>query len=345
MYRCERCQKDLRDQFNLERHQARIRPCRKQPIPQNDPETARDSTFETRDSTFVARDSTFVARDSTFENKLKCEFCMTVFSSSWYKKKHELICRYKNETRVLELDLGITPELPECKTECRFCNKIICRTDALNKHVRVCKEREEYHERLLKQQTQQQMVIQTQQNIQQQHNIQTQNNTIINNYFPENTIPFGSPRIMEHVTNEKILGFLRAIYKRYSPDQSYEMSGELIVELEKLLLEVPENRNYIMDDKSSTCVIKTNTGFEYTTKDECANGIIIENAGALNNKKESIKEYNPQVFKINSMVQLFAHQKCFESRGVNYKPDGLKKINKMKKQLEIANKNVNVVDF
>ena len=353
---CERCGKIFRDQYNLSTHQARIRPCRKQQNPQNDPETARnsafpprDSTFEPKNSTFPPRNSTLVPRNSTFENKLKCEFCMTVFSSSWYKKKHEDICRHKNETRVLELDLGITPELPECKTECRFCNKIICRTDALNKHVRVCKERVEYHERLLKQQTQQQMVIQTQQNIQQQHNgnnIQTQNNnTIINNYFPENTIPFGSPRITDDVSVEKAIDLLRmAVYKRYMPDQTYEMAGDIIVELEKLILEIPENRNYIMDEKSSTCMVKTDTGFEYTTKDECTNGIIIENAGLLYSMKGAIKEANPKVFNNNSVVQVFEHQKCFEKRGSNYTPDGLKKVNKIKKRLQIPHKNV-VVDF
>jgi hypothetical protein len=265
---------------------------------------------------------------------------MTVFSSSWYKKKHELICRHRNETRLLELELDITPELPECKTECRFCNKLLFRTDALNKHVRVCKDRVEYHERLLKQQTQQQMVIQTQ-NIHNVNNIHNGNNTIINNYFPENTIPFGSPRITDDITVEKAIDLLRvAVYKRYMPDQTYEMAGDVIVELEKLILKIPENRNYIMDDKSSTCMVKTDTGFEYTTKDECVNGIIIENAGLLCSMKGAIKEANPKVFNNNSVVQVFDHQKCFEKRGANYTPDGLKKVNKIKKQLQIANQNL-----
>jgi hypothetical protein len=30
------------------------------------------------------------------------------------------------------------------------------------------------------------------------------------------------------------------------PDQTYEMAGDVIVELEKLILKIPENRNYIM---------------------------------------------------------------------------------------------------
>ena len=351
MYRCDRCQKELRDSCDLARHQARIRPCRKQPISQNDPETAKNyafppknSAFPPKNSAFETRNSAFPPRNSAFENKLKCEFCMTVFSSSWYKKKHELICRHRNETRLLELELDITPELPECKTECRFCNKLLFRTDALNKHVRVCKDRVEYHERLLKQQTQQQMVIQTQ-NIHNVNNIHNGNNTIINNYFPENTIPFGSPRITDDITVEKAIDLLRvAVYKRYMPDQTYEMAGDVIVELEKLILKIPENRNYIMDDKSSTCMVKTDKGYEYTTRDECTNGIIIENAGLLCSMKGAIKEANPKVFNNNSVVQVFDHQKCFEKRGVNYTPDGLKKVNKIKKQLHIANKNL-LVDF
>lgn len=47
--------------------------------------------------------------------------------------------------------------------------------------------------------------------------------------------------------------------------------------------------------------------------------------------KGAIKEANPKVFD---------HQKCFEKRGANYTPDGLKKIT----QLHLANKNL-VVDF
>jgi len=56
--------------------------------------------------------------------------------------------------------------------------------------------------------------------------------------------------------------------------------------------------------------------------------------------KGAIKEANPKVFNNNSVVQVFDHQKCFEKRGANYTPDGLKKIT----QLHIANKNL-VVDF
>ena len=281
MYRCERCQKELRDSCDLARHQARIRPCRRQPIPQNDPETAKNSPFPPKNSPFPPKNSPLAPKNSPFENKLKCNFCMTVFSTSWYKKKHELICRHRNETRVLELELDITPELPKSKTECRFCNKLLFRTDKLNKHIQICKEREEYHKQLLNQKTEveetKQQIIQTQHNGNNIHN--GNNNTIINNYFPENTIPFGSPRITDDITVEKAIDLLRvAVYKRYMPDQTYEMAGDVIVELEKLILKIPENRNYIMDDKSSTCMVKTDKGYEYTTRDECTNGIIIENA-------------------------------------------------------------------
>jgi hypothetical protein len=287
--------------------------------------------------------------NNSFEEDSKCEFCFNNFCDNQSKKRHELICRHRNETRLLELELGIKPDIPECKTECRFCNKVLSRVYYLNNHLKICKERKKYHERLLKQQIQQQMVIQTQQNIQTQHNGNNihngNNNTIINNYFPENTIPFGSPRITDDITVEKAIDLLRmAVYKRYMPDQTYEMAGDVIVELEKLILKIPENRNYIMDDKSSTCMVKTDKGFEYTTKDECTNGIIIENAGLLCSMKGAIKEANPKVFNNNSVVQIFDHQKCFEKRGTNYTPDGLKKVNKIKKQLHIANKNL-VVDF
>jgi hypothetical protein len=82
---------------------------------------------------------------------ITCQHCLHTFSTKSNKSRHDKICKYKEDPiRELELELDIISELPESKTECRFCNKIFCRTAVLNKHIAICKEREIYKKKLIK---------------------------------------------------------------------------------------------------------------------------------------------------------------------------------------------------
>ena len=263
---------------------------------------------------------------------------MIDFSTIWYKNKHEKICKHKNDTRLLEIELKIEPELLECKTECRFCNKKLFRSDKLASHISICKEREKYHETLLlkKKENVQQIIINN-------NNQQITNNQTLNIYFTENTIPFGNKRLTDHIKVEKLVEILRSSYKQYDPSQDYEIAGEILLKLEEYLQEIPENRNYLPDQKSPIWTIKTNGGVKYIDKDKCLDNIVKENAGIICDRKEEIDTHNENVFKNKTINDAFTHEKNFKSKGINHKPCGERKLNKIKNGLQIIN--TNYLDF
>ena len=79
------------------------------------------------------------------KNDLLCEFCLCTFKSKWYKGVHEKNCKDKNDpVRLMEIEKGIKPVIPDNKLKCRFCNCVFSRTDCLNKHLKICKDRERY---------------------------------------------------------------------------------------------------------------------------------------------------------------------------------------------------------
>jgi hypothetical protein len=319
MLECEKCKKKFRDRWNLSAHMLRITPCTNENIVKN--------TLD----------------EDTFKNK-QCQFCLNTFSNKKNKNKHEIICKQKDDpVRILEIKKQITPVLPESKTECRYCNKNLCRTAMLNKHLLICKEKEEYLQILLKNENNNQNKI----NIQTQNNIENNNiqNNNINIYFNEKTIPFGSKRLTDHITPEKLVEILRTSYRHYGQDQDYEIAGEILLRLEECLQEVPENRNYLIDEKSSIWSIKTNNGLKYIDKEKCMHSIVKENAGILCDKKEEIDNCNEQVFKNKTIADAFVHEKHFHKKGIQYKPYGERKINTIKKGLQIINKNIEEVPF
>ena len=347
MNRCERCGKEFRDRCDLARHQARIRPCRSRNF--KDRGQLRDPINLPKGPINLLEDPINLPKDpinllegpiNPLVNENRCEFC---FETKKKIKKHELVCKRRDDiVRVMELELDIKPDIPGCRTECRFCNKVLSRIDHLNKHLRICKEREEYHKQLIKQKEQQQ-VIQTQNN-----NIHNgNNNTIINNYFPENVIPFGQPRIVDDFTVQKAIDLLRIAVNKRLKDQGYEIAGDMIIELEKVLLERPENRNYILDNKSAICKVKTETGYGYTTKDDCIDRLTRENAGTLYSMKEPIYEANPKVSKSQTVTSALEHESGYSNKGSNYKPCGIRLFNELQNGLTALsmNINMNVVDF
>ena len=136
-----------------------------------------------------------------------------------------------------------------------------------------------------------------------------------------------------------MVDILRASYKQYGKDKDYEISGEILLRLEECLQEVPENRNYLIDNKTSICSIKTENGIKYLDKDKCMDSIVKENAGLICDKKEEITNENENVLKNKTISDAFYHETQFQQKGINYKPYGEKKVNKIKKGLEIVNKN------
>jgi len=350
MPECEKCKKHFRDSWNLSAHMSRIKPCVKETSKIDSALDKQENTLNKQENTLNKQENTFQEQKDIFGQQKdipilkkdisdkECKFCMNTYFNKQSKNRHESICKQRDDpTRLLEIENNIEPEIPDCKTECRYCNKTFSRTALLNKHRVICKEKEEYHQILLKQKNNS---VQVQQSIHTQNNIQTQNNNNISIYFNENTIPFGSKRLTDHITTEKLVDILRTSYRHYGQDQDYEIAGEILLRLEECLQEVPENRNYQIDEKSSIWSIKTNNGLKYIDKDKCINSIVKENAGILCDKKEEIDNCNGQVFKNKTIADAFTHEKQFHKKGIHYTPYGEKKVNKIKKGLEIVNKNV-----
>jgi hypothetical protein len=274
----------------------------------------KDSDFSPKDSDFSSKDSDFSPKDSNFlKNDCKCVYCMTVFSSDWYKNRHERICKHRNETRDLEIEMGIEPVIPQSNVECRFCNKSYSRSDYLSKHTGICKNRLSYHNDLLKQK------IKTTASEQIANTI-INNSGTINNGTINNTINvFGSPRSLEHIEVEKIIQFLRDLKKHHLPDQTYEQAGDLIVMMENYIQENKVNRNFIIPDyKSVIGYIKSNEDWDITGIDNPLNQQFKETAGILCDKRNDIETVNDKVFKNNTNCEIFQHVKQFKKKGFGY---------------------------
>ena len=360
MIDCKKCGNWFRDKYALTRHMSRIKPCvnenNKNPNDTKDP-IKQDSAFIKQDSAFIKQDSAFVKQNSAFDKQNsafdkecnKCIYCLQTFFNNQSKKRHENKCKHNNEIRLLEIELGITPVIPESRTRCRFCEKIFFRTDSLSKHK--CKEQIDYHQQILLKEKEklknEQIKIETQNNINQQINNCNNIQNNINIYFNENTIPFGNKRLTDHIKVERLVEILRESYRQYTPDQDYEIAGELLIKIEEYLQEIPENRNYLTDQKSAIWTIKTETGVKYLEKDKCLNSIVKENAGFLCEKKGEINESNTKVFENKTIQDAFYHENEFNKKGIHYKPQGEKKINKIKAGLQVIqqNKPVSIPDF
>ena len=79
------------------------------------------------------------------KNDLLCEFCLQTFSVKTNMKRHHMTCKDKNNpVRLMEIEKGIKPVVPDNKLECRFCNLVFSKTSNLNRHIPICKDRERY---------------------------------------------------------------------------------------------------------------------------------------------------------------------------------------------------------
>ena len=351
MLKCQKCNNFYRDRFNLNKHMSRKKPCVNeiQTIPDdtekkdvtNSTLGVTNSTVDVKDSTVDVTNSTPGVKNSTNKN---CQFCLNTFSSVMYKKRHETICKYRNDTRTLEIELDIKPIISSCKTECQFCNKNLSRSDALARHIPTCKERLDYHEQLLKQQKEKNE--KNEKNIQQANTIINGNHNTINN----NTINinvFGERRSLEHVEVENIIQFLRDLKKHHLPEQTYEQAGNLIVMMENYIQQNESNKNFVIPDyKSSIGYIKKENDWEITGIDNPLNSQFKDTAGILCEKKEEIDNTNKKVFQSNTNREIFRHVKNFNEMGFNHSPYGDQKMKVIKSSYKISKlKNKNVVDF
>ena len=358
MIPCEKCGNFFRDLYDLKRHMSRKKPCVAEnvekvddtlkKIEKNNPSGRKNNPFSEK-ITPQGEKITPRVEKITPRNKKKCQMFLNTFSSEKYKNDHEKICKHRNETRELEIEMEIEPDMPACKTECRFCNKNLSRTDKLFKHILKCNERFDYHNRLLKQQEKNKKESQP---MCQTINNGTINNGTINNGTINNTNNtiniFGSQRSLEHIQVERIIQFLRDLKrKNLTDDQTYEQAGDLIIMMENYIQEDTNNKNFVIPNfKSQIGYIKKENDWEITGVDKPLNIQFKETAGILCEKQNDIETVNEKVFQNNNNVEIFKHVKQFNNKGFSHNMYGDQKLKVIKTNFKITklkNKNVTSV--
>jgi hypothetical protein len=340
MFDCKKCGNWFRDRYDLTKHQSRLRPCVKdfqektndtkfQGSPNNaegSPNNAQKSPNNTEGS----------PNNTHFSQKNICQFCSNVFHNKSNLNKHEKTCKMKDDQcLLLEIELGIKPDIPDNKLCCRFCHKIFSRTSILNKHK--CKERETYHQQLnekIKVIDKSSVVI-------------NGNNNIVNTGTVINI--FGSQRSLDHIEVEKIIQFLRELKTCHLPNQTYEKAGELIVMMEKHIQENPKNNNFVIPDyKSPVGYIKNTSSWDITDIDDPLNIVFKETAGIIYNRRDEIDNVNEKVFQNNSNIEIFQHVRQFNNRGFAHSMYGNQKAKSIKKKFKMTKlkiKSINDSDF
>jgi hypothetical protein len=343
MLECPKCKNWFRDKWNLTSHLSRKKPCNPNfvEIPDDIPEKVKqNNALDQQNNAFDKQNNAFDKQNNAFENPNKCQICLNTFFNKENKKRHEKTCKHRNETRLLEIELGINPDLPQSKTCCRFCNKSMFRIDGLTKHIPICKERQVYHEQLIKEKEKE---IQTAQII-----INGNNNTAINgNVTNNNIIVFGNDRSMDNIKVEKIIQFLRDLKQHHLPEQTYEKAGDLIVMMENYIQENEANKNFVIPDyKSVIGYIKNEKDWTVTGVENPLNQQFKETAGIIYDKKEEIDNVNEKVFQSNTNCEIFNHVKQFNNKGFGHGMYGEQKIKTIKSNYKITKlKNQNVDDF
>jgi hypothetical protein len=372
-----RCGCVFRDGFNLRKHQSRLRLCvekiftGKNENASNSAFASSNSAFASSNSAFASSNSAFASSKSTFassksilrdvKNRTEsskissktCEYCLHVFYDKSNKAKHQKICKHRNETRLLEIEMNVKITIPEDKTECRFCKKAMFRTDALSKHIQVCKDRLKYHEELLKEKNKEkeEKEIQIYENPQTVVNNGTIiNGTTINNNgtINNNTINiFGTPRSLEHIEVERIVQFLRDLKKEHITNQTYDQAGELVIMMEKYIQENEANRNFVIPDyRSAIGYIKQEKDWEIVNVEKPLSIQFKETAGILCDKKEEIDNVNDKVFKNNTNCEIFQHVKHFNNKGFEHVMYGDQKLKVIKSKYKLTKlKNKSICDF
>jgi hypothetical protein len=197
-----------------------------------------------------------------------------------------------------------------------------------------CKERELYKKLLLKEKNENKVKIENQNIV----NNNITNNTNCNNTINNNLIlNFGETN--DKTSPSDIIKILRDVQKDYLPEQIYLMTGETIVRYDKLLSEIPENKNFkIPNEKSFYAEVKTPDGWE---KVEIYNGLskcVKNRASLLFNRKDEINAFNDRVFKNKINNQIFDETKNFASNGLKHNIPG--ETRRLRQGLKI-----NTIDF
>ena len=334
MNSCERCLKCFRDNFDLSRHQSRIRQCKIKIVEKDIPQIAEKDTLEGKKDTLEGKKDTLEGKKDTLEGKKDtCKYCLNEYSSKKYKNTHENICKQKDDPiRQLEIEQDICPVLPASKTCCRYCDKELSRVSYLNKHTLICKERSEYLSLLEKQKKSNTFI-----NIGTQNNNNITNNKLILNFGKEN---------LNHVQIENVINLLRGIRKEFGNNQVYLMAGDLITSFDNYIREEPENNNLLIPDaKCLYAETRIENGWEKKSIDYSLNKAFKSSANELYTRKKEINDTNDKVFKSDTNKEIFLEVKQFADKGFSHYPTS-EELRKVKTNFKLSKlKNKVILDF
>ena len=151
MSKCKNCCKEFKYQWCLDRHLRRKIPCKKI-ISVPSEFTQSPSEFTQSPSEFTQSPSELTQSPSELTqspSNLTCKYCLELFSRSDSLSTHTKKCKAKDDTvRYLEIELGISFNIPTVKNQCRFCNSILSFKNAHTRHIKTCKAKQEYRESL-----------------------------------------------------------------------------------------------------------------------------------------------------------------------------------------------------
>jgi hypothetical protein len=324
MSECQNCGKIFRDNYNLHTHLVRLKPCKPKIQEKNNDiqKLGEKITSLGEKITPLGEKITPLGEKITpLEEKItplnKCDFCLNTYHCKNYKNKHQAICKHRDDPlRLLEIQMDICPDAPPTKTECRFCNHNFFNVNKLNCHFKICKDRKEYHEKLInKQKKEQQLTINNNGTI----NNGTINNT--NNGTVNYSINVFGQESTDHVKAENLIQMLRDLSLEYNNKQVYLSAGEFINLVNRYIREVPENDNFnIPDPKGLYAEIKTNKGIEKVSIDRYLEKSFKSSAKTILDKKDSINEQNDRVFKSETNKEIFLEVKGFAKDGFRHTP-------------------------
>ncbi len=282
MFECEKCKKVFRDRYNLTKHQSRIRPCKKnmsiEPLGESPKCTLgnANSSLGNANSSMGNANSSMGNANSSIDKKINCVYCLISFKTKQNKNKHENNCKYKNDPiRLLEIEKGIEPKIPENRLECRFCSKIFSRSDNFNRHIPTCKDREKYLKTLEKPQSPLSTTINN-----------NNNNTTFNNcFFVINS---------NDLDIEEYLYCMKTAADEYNRSDIPKIAGESLCLINKQLIKKnPDNKFITFPHLNSMHANqKTSEGTEMITVEKGFNRILKNTSKCILNHGKEIDDYD-----------------------------------------------------
>jgi hypothetical protein len=294
---------------------SRIVPCVQENEKNADDSPSQNCTLGSQNCNSGSQNCTLGSQNCTLGSQnctssVKCEFCLNTFCNKFSKNRHQETCKLKDDpVRVLEIETKVNPKESKSKNECRFCNKEFCRKSVLYSHYSICPDRREYHDQL-----------------KEVKNVQIINNNIDNSI--DNSMTFnGQVNIINLIGNEdtshidiyKIIDKLRRLNCEYGDKHLYLQAGEMVINYDELLREVPQNRNvYLPNEKSIYAEVKTESGWEKMERDQTLNETFKNSAKLLYDTKETIDNTNKKVFTTRGTKEVFNEINHFSKKGFKH---------------------------